>query len=112
METRILIVDDELALLEALPRALRLRLDGVEIDTVDNASDALVRIIGTDYDAIVSDIKMPGMDGLAVLEEIRKLRPKTTTLLITGHGEHDLAVQTLRGGAHDLVQKPNSPDHS
>src|SRR5947199_66248 len=111
MEARILIVDDDVALLEALPRALRLRLDGVEIDTVDNAGDALVRIIGTDYDAIVSDIKMPGMDGLAVLEEIRKLRPKTPTLLITGHGEHDLAVQALRGGAYDFVQKPIDRDY-
>src|SRR5207249_2023417 len=90
MEARILIVDDDVALLEALPRALRLRLDGVEIDTVDNAGDALIRIIGTDYDAIVSDIKMPGMDGLAVLEEIRKLRPKTPTLLITGLPPHEV----------------------
>ncbi len=110
-EARILIVDDDVALLEALPRALRLRLDGVEIDTVDNASDALQRIISTDYDAIVSDIKMPGMDGLGVLSEIRKLRPKTPTLLITGHGEHDLAVQALRGGAYDFVQKPIDRDY-
>jgi PAS domain S-box-containing protein len=111
MDARILIVDDDVALLEALPRALRLRLDGVEIDTVDNAGDALERIISTDYDAIVSDIKMPGMDGLAVLGEIRKLRPKTPTLLITGHGEHDLAVQALRGGAYDFVQKPIDRDY-
>jgi PAS domain S-box-containing protein len=111
METRILIVDDDVALLEALPRALRLRLDGVEIDTVDNAGDALERIISTDYDAIVSDIKMPGLDGLGVLSEIRKLRPRTPTLLITGHGEHDLAVQALRGGAYDFVQKPIDRDY-
>src|SRR5919204_3014632 len=111
MEARILVVDDDLALLEALPRALRLRLDGVEIDTVDNAPDALARIERTDYDAIVSDIKMPGMDGLAVLGEIRRLRPKTPTLLITGHGEHDLAVQALRGGAYDFVQKPIDRDY-
>ena len=111
MDARILIVDDDLALLEALPRALRLRLDGVEIDTVDNAPDALARIERTDYDAIVSDIKMPGMDGLAVLGEIRRLRPKTPTLLITGHGEHDLAVQALRGGAYDFVQKPIDRDY-
>src|SRR5919204_1126054 len=111
MEARILIIDDDVALLEALPRALRLRLDGVEIDTVDNALDALAQIERTDYDAIVSDIKMPGMDGLAVLGEIRRLRPKTPTLLITGHGEHDLAVQALRGGAYDFVQKPIDRDY-
>src|SRR5438045_8762288 len=54
---------------------------------------------------------MPGMDGLGVLSEIRKLRPKTPTLLITGHGEHDLAVQALRGGAYDFVQKPIDRDY-
>jgi PAS domain S-box-containing protein len=107
----ILIVDDDRALLEALPRALKLRLDGIEIDTSDDAVDALQRIREVDYDAVVSDIKMPGLDGLEVLREIKKLRPKTPTLLITGHGEHDLAVQALRGGAYDFVQKPIDRDY-
>ncbi len=108
---RILIVDDDPALLEALPRALQLRLDGIGIDTSETAADALERIREEDYDAIVTDIKMPGMDGLALLDEIRKVRPKTPTLLITGHGEHDLAVQALRGGAYDFVQKPIDRDY-
>ena len=98
-------------MLEALPRALKLRLNGIVIDTSDNAVEALERIAQTDYDAIVSDIKMPGLDGLEVLAEIKKLRPKTPTLLITGHGEHDLAVQALRGGAYDFVQKPIDRDY-
>ena len=108
---RILIVDDDAALLEALPRALKLRLDGIQIDTSDNAAEALDRIRATDYDAVVSDIKMPGLDGLEVLREIKKLRPKTPTVLITGHGEHDLAVRALRGGAYDFVQKPIDRDY-
>jgi PAS domain S-box-containing protein len=108
---RILIVDDDPALLEALPRALRLRLEGIGIDTSETAADALERIREEDYDAIVTDIKMPGMDGLALLREIRSVRPKTPTLLITGHGEHDLAVQALRGGAYDFVQKPIDRDY-
>jgi PAS domain S-box-containing protein len=108
---RILIVDDDPALLEALPRALQLRLDGIGIDTSETAADALERIREEDYDAIVTDIKMPGMDGLALLDEIRRIRPKTPTLLITGHGEHDLAVQALRGGAYDFVQKPIDRDY-
>src|SRR5438094_944185 len=49
---------------------------------------------------------MPGTDGLALLAQIKALRPDTPTLLITGHGEHDLAVQALRGGAYDFIQKP------
>src|SRR5205814_9369750 len=64
-----------------------------------------------DYDAIVSDIKMPSMDGLALLGKIRELRPDTPTLLITGHGEHDLAIQALRGGAYDFIQKPIDRDY-
>ncbi len=109
--TRILIVDDDAALLEALPRALKLRLNGIQIDTSETAADALERIEAMDYDAVVTDIKMPGMDGLALLGEIRRLRPRTPTLLITGHGEHDLAVQALRGGAYDFVQKPIDRDY-
>jgi signal transduction histidine kinase len=109
--TRILLVDDDVALLDALPQALRLRMDGIEIDTSETADDALERIRAVDYDAIVSDIKMPGMDGLALLGEIRRLRPSTPTVLITGHGERDLAVQALRGGAYDFVQKPIDRDY-
>src|SRR2546425_3398192 len=81
-------------------------MDGVIVDTCDSGSAALDQIAATDYDAIISDIKMPGIDGLALLGEIRALRPDTPTLLITGHGEHDLAVQALRGGAYDFIQKP------
>src|SRR6266436_9465769 len=106
----ILIVDDDTALLQALPQALYLRLEEVKVDTCDSAQTALEYIQEHDYDAIVSDIKMPGMDGLALLARIQELRPDTPTLLITGHGEHDLAVQALRGGAYDFVQKPIDRD--
>jgi len=109
--TRILIVDDDPALLQALPEALRLRLVDMAVDTCDSAADALRRIAATDYDAVVSDIKMPGMDGLALLAEIRRLRPDTPTLLITGHGQHDLVVQALRGGAYDFIPKPIDRDY-
>src|ERR687888_2166764 len=108
---RILIVDDDPALLKALPEAVRLRMQGAQVDTCDSAREALGRIGDVDYDAIVTDIKMPGMDGLALLSEIRSLRPDTPTLLITGHGEHDLAVQALRGGAYDFVAKPIDRDY-
>jgi two-component system nitrogen regulation response regulator GlnG len=102
----VLIVDDDLALLEALPQALRLRMGEVTVETADSAAAALDRIAVRDYDAIVTDIKMPGMDGLALLAEIRSRRPDTPTLIITGHGENDLVVHALRGGAYDFIQKP------
>src|SRR6059036_2771989 len=107
----VLIVDDDLALLQALPEALRLRMDGVTVDTADSAAAALDRIAVRDYDAIITDIKMPGMDGLELLAEIRMHRPDTPTLMITGHGEHDLVVRALRGGAYDFIRKPIDRDY-
>ncbi len=108
---RILLVDDDEALLEALPEALQLRMAGIEVDTADSGMRALDRIRDVDYDAIVSDVKMPAMDGLELLSAAKELRPGTPMLLITGHGEHDLAVQALRGGAFDFVQKPIDRDY-
>src|SRR6266853_327647 len=109
--SQILLVDDDVTLLQALPQALYLRIDGVGVDTCDSAPEALNQIQEHEYDAIVSDIKMPGMDGLTLLAKIQALRPETPTLLITGHGEHDLAVQALRGGAYDFIQKPIDRDY-
>jgi PAS domain S-box-containing protein len=110
-DARILIVDDDPALLEALPQALWLRMEGLQIDTCDSGIAALEKIKQTDYDAIVTDIKMPGLDGLALLREIAKIRPSTPTLLITGHGERELTVEALRGGAYDFIQKPIERDY-
>jgi DNA-binding NtrC family response regulator len=102
----LLIVDDDLVLLQALPQALQLGMEGVTVETADSAAAALERIAARDYDAIVTDIKMPGMDGLALLAEIRTRRPDTPTLIISGHGENDLVVGALRGGACDFIHKP------
>ena len=106
----VLIVDDDPALLQALPEALRLRMDGVTVDVADSAAAALERIAARDYDVIVTDIKMPGMDGLALMAEIRGRQPDTPTIMITGHGEHALAILALRGGAYDFIQKPIDRD--
>jgi DNA-binding NtrC family response regulator len=108
---RVLIVDDDPALLEALPEALRLRIDDLDVDTSDSGGDALARIAEAEYDALVVDIKMPGMDGLELLTEIKKIAPDLPTILITGHGDHELAVQALRVGAQDYVTKPIDRDY-
>jgi len=106
----ILIVDDDPALLQALPHTVSLRLPEAKVDTSNSAQRALELIRAQDYDTIVSDIKMPGMDGLELLAKIHELRPETLTLLITGHGDHDLAIQALRGGAYDYILKPLDRD--
>ena len=106
-----LIVDDDPALLQALPQALRLRMGGVKVDTAESGAAALDQIALQDYDAIVTDIKMPGIDGLALLAEIRTRRPETPILMITGHGEYELSVRALRSGAYDFIQKPIDRDH-
>jgi two-component system, NtrC family, response regulator HydG len=105
-EGTVLIVDDDPALLEALPGVLQLRMSGVSVDTADTAAAALDRIALRDYDAIITDIKMPGMNGLELLVEIRTRRPDTPTLMITCHGDTDLAVKALRAGAYDFIRKP------
>lgn len=110
-EARVLIVDDDRALLQALPETLRLRMSGVAVDTADSAAAALDRIAAHGYDVIVTDIKMPGVDGLGLLAEIRERCPDTPTVMITGHGEEDLALRALRGGAYDFIQKPIDRDY-
>lgn len=106
----ILLVDDDLALLQALPRMLSLRMSGVEVQTADSAQAALTMIEQQEYDTIVSDIKMSGMDGLDLLAKVQEHHPETPVVLITGHGDHELAIQALRGGAYDYLLKPIDRD--
>ena len=98
-------------MLQALPHTVSLRLPEAKVDTSNSAQRALELIRAHDYDTIVSDIKMPGMDGLELLAKIHELRPETLTLLITGHGDHDLAIGALRGGAYDYLLKPIDRDY-
>ena len=106
MTSHILIVDDDPALLLGLPDTVQRRLSDAVIDTANCAEAALEKVRRTDYDAIITDIKMPGMDGLALMRAIQEVRPRTPTLLITGHGEHDLAVKALNHGAFAFLDKP------
>jgi len=108
---RVLLVDDDPALLDALSEALSLRLPGVVTDASEGAQAALARLKVAEYDAIISDIKMPGMDGIQLLSHARELSPDTPVVLITGHGQTDLAIQALRAGAFDLIQKPLDRDY-
>src|SRR2546427_8163275 len=110
-EGHVLIVDDDPALLQALPEALQMRMTGLTVDTAQSGAAPLDQIAARDYDSIVTDIKIPGMDGLELLAEIRTHRPDTPTLMITGYGEHELVVQALRAGAYDFIRKPIDRDY-
>jgi PAS domain S-box-containing protein len=110
MLSRILIVDDDHALLLSLPQTVALRLPEATIETASSGQEAIEKIKAADYDAIVTDLKMPGMDGLALMRAIQQIRPRTPTLLITGHGERDVAVKALEHGAYAFLDKPLDRD--
>jgi two-component system, sensor histidine kinase and response regulator len=106
----ILLVDDDPVLLQALSHTISLRMSGVQVEIADSAKVALDLVQQQEYDAVVSDIKMPGMDGLDLLEQVLERYPAIPVLLITGHGEHELAIRALRRGAYDYIQKPIDRD--
>jgi PAS domain S-box-containing protein len=112
MSSRILIVDDDAVTLQGLATMVetRMPMEQVTVETCQSAEVALERIGAADYDAIVSDIKMPGMDGFTLMEKVLELRPTTPTLLITGHADRDLGVRALNAGAYAFIQKPIDRD--
>jgi two-component system OmpR family response regulator len=100
---RILIVEDEPDLLASLAQALR--EEGYAVDTADNGEDGLFNAEGTDYDAIVLDVMLPGMDGWEILKRLRKLR-NTPVLMLTARDQTRDRVRGLDSGADDYVVKP------
>ncbi len=101
---RILVVDDEPAMREMMVSLLE--ESGFEGQPAGSAEEALAATRDADFDAVISDIRMPGKDGLALLAELRKLRPETPVILMTAFGSIDSAVEAMRHGAFDYVTKP------
>jgi len=101
---RILVVDDEVAFTNSLSRLLLIR--GYEVKAVNDGKEAL-RVLGeAPFDAVVLDLKMPGMDGITTLEEIQQLGLFTQTIILTGHGTAETAEKAREMGAHDFLHKP------
>jgi signal transduction histidine kinase/DNA-binding NarL/FixJ family response regulator len=109
--SQILIIDDDPGLLQALSEVLRLNLGHLEITTSNSSREALALAAATEFEAIISDIKMPGMDGLTLLRELKAVTPDTPILLMTAHDDRDHVVLALRGGAYDYIQKPIDTDY-
>lgn len=104
--SRVLLIDDEEDL--RLSTAQALELAGLDVLTVDNA-DHVFELIGYSFDGvIVSDIRMPGMDGMTLLQKVRELDAEIPVILVTGHGDVQLAVSAMRNGAYDFIEKPFS----
>ncbi|MHA7886481.1 sigma-54-dependent transcriptional regulator [Roseicyclus sp.] len=103
----VLFVDDEAALRHAATQALMLA--GLEVIACASASEALAHLGGDFPGILVTDIRMPGMDGLGLMAEALSRDPELPVILITGHGDVDLAVQSMRDGAYDFLEKPYAP---
>ncbi len=101
---RILLVDDEVAFTDSLSRLLLVR--GYDVKAVSSGGEAL-QVLGQEpFDAVVLDLKMPGMDGMSTLEEIQQLGLFTQTVILTGHGTEETAQKAREMGAHDFLHKP------
>jgi len=102
--SKILLVDDEVVFTNNMSKLLTNR--GYRVTAVDSG-DAAIRVLDEeDFDVVVLDLKMPGMDGIATLKEIKKLGLFTETLILTGHGSIDTALEAIKLGAYDYLTKP------
>ena len=102
--SKILLVDDEEIFSDNMAKLLHNRQ--YKVTAVYNGESAIRELEKENFDVIILDLKMPGMDGIATLKEIKKLGLFTETLLLTGHGSIDAAVEAIRLGAYDFLAKP------
>lgn len=107
-QIRVVLVDDE----EAIRKATRqwLNLAGIEVEDFASAKAALACLDPESSQVIVSDIRMPGMDGMEFAREVQRLDPDIPVLLVTAHGDVRMAVEAMRDGVYDFIEKPVEPD--
>jgi len=102
--TKILLVDDEEVFVRNMQKLLSAR--GYVVTTANSGDAAIRALMEQSVDVIVLDLKMPGLDGLSTLKEIKKLDLFTQTLILTGHGSIDSALEAIKLGAYDYLTKP------
>jgi len=105
---KILVVDDEENFRHIL--SVILRKERYEVETASNGEEALQRISNTTFDQVLCDIRMPGMDGLDFLKEVRKTEGDANVIMMSAYGTLDTAVEAMKLGAYDYISKPFKPD--
>lgn len=103
---RILIIEDEAAIRRVLVKILTEENQGYEVFEAEDGLAGMEIIKKEDFDLVLCDIKMPKMDGVEVLEAVKKIKPEIPMVMISGHGDLDTAVNTMRLGAFDYISKP------
>ncbi len=104
--SRILIIEDEAAIRRVLVKILSEESETYKVDEAEDGAKGLEKATNEDYDLILCDIKMPKMDGVEVLEAVKKIKPEIPMVMISGHGDLETAVNTMRLGAFDYISKP------
>ena len=104
--SKILIIEDEDAIRRVLTKIILNENDKDEVDEASDGQEGFELIEKNDYDLVLCDIKMPKMDGVEVLEKSQKIKPEIPFIMISGHGELETAVETMRLGAFDYISKP------
>lgn len=104
--SKILIIEDEAAIRRVLGKIISEEDDAYEVEEAEDGLLGIEKIKENDYDLVLCDIKMPKMDGVEVLEKAKKIKPEIPFVMISGHGDLDTAVHTMRLGAFDYISKP------
>ncbi len=103
---KILIIEDEAAIRRVLSKILTEENDSYEVEEASDGLEGIEKIKKEDFGLVLCDIKMPKMDGVEVLEAIKLIKPEIPIVMISGHGDLDTAVNTMRLGAFDYISKP------
>src|SRR5512144_119885 len=101
---KIMVIDDEKIVGDMAKMSLE--QDGYEVETFLNAEPALEKLKEKQFDVVVTDLKMKGIDGMEVLRTVKKLYPETKVIMITAFANLDAAIEALRGDVHDFFPKP------
>ena len=104
--SKILIIEDEAAIRRVLTKILSEENDTYQVEEAEDGVAGYEKIKNNDYDLVLCDIKMPKMDGVELLEEVKKIKPEIPMVMISGHGDMETAINAMRLGAFDYISKP------